>query len=84
MEYQRQNLTTGELAELELPKVVAGPPSEFRIPELVGSYRPVRSVVTSVVLHLIVVCLISIIRIVPKRNATIDFEKERITYYDVS
>jgi TonB family protein len=59
-------------------------PPDFQLIELVAPYRPTRSVLVSMVLHLVVICLISVIRIAPKRNAFINFEKEKITYYKVN
>ena len=59
-------------------------PSDFQLIELVAPYRPTHSLLTSTVLHLVVIFLISVIRIAPKRNAYIDFEKEKITYFKVN
>ena len=58
--------------------------SDVQFLELVAPYRPVRSLLTSTVLHLIIICFISILRFAPKRNLLIDFEKEKITYYQVN
>ncbi len=58
--------------------------SDVQFLELVAPYRPVRSLLTSTVLHLIIICFISVLRFTPKRNSIIDFEKEKITYYQVN
>ena len=58
--------------------------SDVQFLELVAPYRPVRSLLTSTLLHFIIICLISVIHIAPKRNAFIDFDKEKITYYKVN
>ncbi|MFN8005551.1 MAG: energy transducer TonB [Terriglobia bacterium] len=57
---------------------------DFHLPDLVDPYRPFRSLVTSLFLHLVIIGLILFARFSPKRRRLIDFDKEKITYYQVN
>jgi TonB family protein len=59
-------------------------PSDFQPIDLVAPYRPIPSLLISTLLHLIIIGLICVIRIAPKRRVVIDFDREKITYFKVN